>query len=1307
MGFLSGLKKRVEAVAAQVAPSFIDHGKTYDTVMQNKAPGYRQAVPQDVQQKIRTAKFGPLANNPAAQENFINRSVPQAEKPHFGIKDIGTGLGLGVMRSITGSAQGLSGLYDLASPGTGTNRLSKGLDTYAKSIDQTVNDQGIYKPLYHVTQGATDALQFFGGGAAAKIASKAPAIKAATNFASPSIKIASNKFAPIINKALPANDALGRIASSTIRTAAKPSNLAANAAMTANYTGQNASKGNATTPGQIGQNFLMGSAMNLGLPLAGGLLHEGAHVVPPVRPVYADHVPQKAPHLLPNAESNVFAQNPMAARIANLDRPTPVSEVLKDNPVTKLSTQSPSLQTLEQETIARNRAKASSNDTVPLPEYNTKPVSPLDKAFRSTRSIIERQGEHGQTLANMLQGARDTHEQYLGALQKSMPTVTKLARKDSNRIRGNGNFENFVNATQGLEAPRSPEVAQAVKEWQAVHPGIRDRAVNAGLDVGNLGPQYYPHFIDYAAIYKDKNMKNAAINHLVQTGQAADSEEALKLLSFARDTSRNRQFGNLEASRVIDLPFYDKTPNSLVSYLNGSTKRITQTETFGKGDEKALHLITEAAKQGFDTDAMKNAYDIAVGAKNYSATGQKTMGTIRKYITTTRLGLGALTNISQNTNTGIVTGHMRTFASALKQFDPKTRAFVGDTGVIADAVLSDLKSQVGYSSFSQKVLGKAINKITAPGFGAVEKMNRSIAATAGRDYALRLAQKGDEATLRKLGVTGKITGKSLTEAQQIQAARKVVEKTQFKVDAQDLPGWADSPGGKLVSQFRTFSYKQGSFVSNEIIKPAAHGDLKPLARFLAALPVGYGLYETKRAISGRPEEENKTKRGLQTAQNIGGFGLVVDLYQSLNPLGSKYIPSDRRTSMTYGAFGGPAVAVGAQAAGAIGDLVQRKNTPADESRLQGKVTIGKNSDSYTDATPAARFAIQQVPIVGTAIKNRLLPFTKESNADAGKLPSPTNASVTDKPQTPAQRIKIAMGTPEAQAFLKLSPADQKAQAAVDPTARSFYNTEANIKKAFATPDLHAEGISTESAKVLDHYQRLGPKAQDKFNADFSSSYSLKKAQFEDKKLSGTLNPDEEYKATRDLLPYQLAEQAGAKTSKDFKNYTESPKGVFEVMDQQYQLDKANDKISAIDDYQKQDKLHKAQVQSPFSKDAVDIMGMSEKRILDFLSSGKVSDDMYKELQALDAASIDAGLYKYSKLDGTGGSGGGGRKGAKKNGINLPSISLADNSPKAMVKLSGFNAPSGSSGLKKPGFTIGKSKRTTVSLSAKKIAKKQG
>lgn len=829
-----------------------------------------------------------------------------------------------------------------------------------------------------------------------------------------------------------------------------------------------------------------------------------------------------------------------------------------------------------------------------LPVIDTKRVSTLDKITRSTRSIIERQGEHGKQLANDLQAWRDTEELHQAAIIKQLPNVFKLKGKD---------FENFVEATQGRAKPNNTLVEKAISEWQNTHPQIRQKGLDVGMEIGDLGKKYYPHFIDYERVFKDKNTYNQAINHLVKTGQAKSQEEAIKLLSYARDVSRNRTVGNLEASRTIDLPFYDKTPNSLKNYIQSATRRIAQVQTFGAKDEKALQLISKAGQQGYDTEAMKNAYDVAVGAKKYNPLTEKTSNNLRRFSTTTRLGLGALTNASQSVNTGIVTGHLRTMGAMLKQLDPKTRSFVADTGTISDAVLNDIRqSGAGLEHFKgQNILSKGVDKITAPGFGAVEKFNRSVASVAGRDYALRLAQKGDEATLRRLGVTGEIKNNTLTMPQQIQAARKVVEKTQFKVDPQDLPGWVDSPGGKLVAQFRTFSYAQGKFVSNEILKPMKQGNFKPAARLLAALPLGYALYETRRAIDGRPQETDPTKLAVNVLGKVGGAGLAFDIYNGINPLGSKYLPPDRRTSMAVGTFLGPTAGTATNLVGSLSEAIQKKNIPKANPDLTGKVGMKSGSGDtagYNDLTSLSRFGLQQLPVVGTPLANRVLPYKKQAEADTGTTkPSPdpitqllnkltggtpANAATATLPlmsdsEKTAARTEALGGLPNAQKFSAMTETNLKDLAKTDQEAKAYYDRKQQIDK------------------VLNY----APK---------------------------TVNPQVSSDSQNFLVRHDRLSETGRKAAMSKENDYE-----YKLAQAKYEEDKANGNISDLQDIKRQDELQKAKVGADFEKKTRDLYGMSKADVYKYVSNHKDGKALVDQLLAYGDALVNSDVETKNKF----------------------------------------------------------------------------
>lgn len=807
-----------------------------------------------------------------------------------------------------------------------------------------------------------------------------------------------------------------------------------------------------------------------------------------------------------------------------------------------------------------------------LPKSVARPVSLVDKAFRSTRSVIERQGETGKQLAGMLRKSRDAEELYLAQVQKATPSVHAL-KKDKD-------FENFIDAVEGKAQPANDRIAKAVAEWKAVAPTIRERAIQAGLDVGDLGPNYYPHFVDLEGLFKNRSAFNEAVNHLVQSGQAKDTAEAIKALGYARDVSRNRRFGNLEASRMVDLPMFDKTPGSLSKYLQGSARRIAQTETFGAKDEKALDLIARAGEEGFDTEAMKSAYDVAVGARKYSPDAQRISGNVRKYMTTTRLGLSALSNVSQSVNTGIVTGHFRTMGAMLKQLDPKTRSYVVDTGVIANAVIDDLKRQAGFEGLNAsrkpivKLAKKTVNKLTAPAFSHVEKFNRSVAATAGRDYALRLAQKGDEATLRKLGVEGPITGKTLTPQQQVQASRGIVEKTQFKTDPQDLPGWADSPGGKMVAQFRTFSYNQSKFFSNEVLKPMLKGNYLPAARLLAALPLGYALYETKRNIAGRPEEKSEPRIALESFGNIGGAGLAMDIFRGINPLNGKYIDPARRVSMAVGTVGGPTVGLAADVVGGVSEAVQRKNV--SEQGLKGKVTVGQTDEKYTDVTPLARTALRQIPIAGTPLQNRILPYNSEKPAVA-LFPTASAATEPVTKQNVSGKLSGDNTTSEFKTVQKAKREANKAGVASGERLGGTVELDAAQKRIDRAKENFPDKLSDNSKTVLTRYAKLNENGREKFHSDPKNSFNLKVAQYERDRLGG--------------------------------------------------------KMTKLEDYRAQQSIARLKITSGFDKDAVDLHGLSKAALRQYFEANPDQQRLFAKVVALDKALTQAGVQEKDKFSG--------------------------------------------------------------------------
>jgi hypothetical protein len=330
---------------------------------------------------------------------------------------------------------------------------------------------------------------------------------------------------------------------------------------------------------------------------------------------------------------------------------------------------------------------------------------------------------------------------------------------------------------------------------------------------------------------------------------------------------------------------------------------------------------------------------------------------IRTFNRIRSLGLSAILNAGQTTNTASVGGVFRTGASIGKLVSKSDRAFVNDTGVVSESVLQQLRDQTAGTTSGTGKLAKALqSKVTAPGFASVEKFNRSVAAITGRDLGNSLAARGKTDVLRKeFGVTGEI-GAHLTSEQEIQAARNIVERTQFKVDPQDLPAWANTPEGKMVAQFRTFTYKQTKFMWDEVIKKASKGNPLPLLRFLAiGSAVGYIGGNIRGTLRGQPftsvkgnQEGTDTSiaaKFIESLNNVGAFGIGSSglfLAQNRN---SKRLPQ-----YVAGTIGGPTAGLIAQTGNNVAEAIQGK---AANLERQGLATI---------------------PVVGPKISNTLLPF---------------------------------------------------------------------------------------------------------------------------------------------------------------------------------------------------------------------------------------------------------------------------------------------------------------------------------------------
>jgi hypothetical protein len=589
--------------------------------------------------------------------------------------------------------------------------------------------------------------------------------------------------------------------------------------------------------------------------------------------------------------------------------------------------------------------------------------SRFDKTWQTVNGIISQHGAGGTEIAKRNTVARSANEIGQQEFLNKIPTVNNLKKND---------FTTFVQGLDDLDKGKkinvSPKIKQAIGEWNSAIPSIRDRAVKAGLDVGDLGPNYFPR--QYKDLFSSDKAMGKLAQQLVDTGKAKTLGEAIGQLQYMRNEYQ-RPFGNLEKTRHIDLPGYEQTHEALGNYINRSFDRITKAEQFGPKNETLNKLLATAQQEGYNAtpDSTLGKYvNIALGNTDKTTTGHKVSAGIRKFNALRSLSTAGISNATQLANTATVAGIGRTAKGIAKlATSSQARAEAEQTGVLLDHALSNL------SAGGLGVTGKITRNIASPFFRTVEKFNRQATAIVGKDYGNKLAKQGDIKQLRdKFGVTGTI-GKQLTRDQEIQVSRKLVELSQFKVDPMDLPGWVDSPLGKLAAQFRTFGYKQTDFMYNQVLREATKGNFLPLARFVAiAAPAGYAALEVKGKIKGassiNPEDSNKV-RAVKGLSQTGGFGLPGT--EGLNVYNS--VKFKNTPGAIAGSVGGPTASFGLE---------------TYDNLRQGQQGKGWRK--------LEKQAVRSVPAVGPSIANRVFPPLVYQPDENKKIAAANNLSTVQQ-----------------------------------------------------------------------------------------------------------------------------------------------------------------------------------------------------------------------------------------------------------------------------------------------------------------------
>lgn len=539
----------------------------------------------------------------------------------------------------------------------------------------------------------------------------------------------------------------------------------------------------------------------------------------------------------------------------------------------------------------------------------------------SSSKYISRQGEEGNILSKLVQRVQDTYE-----LRRNTEIVNW--NKISKNLSRQEKF-NFVEVAERKALPLSPKVEEAFNYWKSVRSALSNEAKQIGVQVRTSEglrefeavQDYFPHMIipldakpevlnetltaavkrgDFAnmqeALSSWKSYKNFVqtgerpnklVKYLIESGRVKDEESAMSFLKRFSTRVRQHRFSNLEYSREEMLPFYDVNPDRVLPrFFDGTMRRFQEIKAFGPNGEIAKDLLSKMESNGLDYKSAETFINRFLGTnpeQTLTGVSEETLSRIRNFNSATKLGLAVIPNASQSINTAIMTGIGNTLRGITKAFTAEGQEFAQRSANVLSASAHSITSEVTGASG-----GLAEQVLKRTGFSAVEKFNRVVAANAGREFAKQMAgrllrdstDKLARRSLKEIGLSPAriLEQGGLTVDDVLMAGLKTSNKTQFRAGVQDLPLFWSSPEGKVLTQFKNFSFNQTKFIKEAILGEAMRGNLQPMIRAISLAPIlGEGVQDVRSILSGKKRDKIGLERIAENMSAAGGFGIVADL----------------------------------------------------------------------------------------------------------------------------------------------------------------------------------------------------------------------------------------------------------------------------------------------------------------------------------------------------------------------------------------------------------------------------------------------
>ena len=555
-----------------------------------------------------------------------------------------------------------------------------------------------------------------------------------------------------------------------------------------------------------------------------------------------------------------------------------------------------------------------------LEPYLNSPLATKLKDFVTPGADWIKKVPGGEEMVNLVMKTTKEADIMMGKYARQLAPIMKDLSDEE--------FAQALDVQRGLLEAPNEKIANAAKTLNAIFQEYGQMASDLGLKVKTLTGEtkdfvplknYVPQRLNLDLIKQNPDLQAALANYLAETKQITDAvvngetipgtalERAQKFVTqltqdvpvrtaFAELFPNNtlpKRMGNLEMERIFDLPselngykILDSSKKLITDYIKNASNRIAQVANFGLNNEVLNKFQKDTAGLAYSKEAVdiiKRTFGLEPKSV-LEIMNERSASKFKTFESLTKLGTAAISNATQSVNTATSYGIGPTMRAIFQDFlhRPESANFAEDAGIAVESSLRDMASEE---------MGNAkgfLSKLMAPGFKEVEAFNRRVAANAGKLFAIdefnklinNPADKDALSALEKFGVDARdaLQVGKLSEDDLINAARKAVDTTQFQVTPMDLPPAFTSTWGRVLTQFKSFGYKQAQFFLQEVLKPAlTEGNFAPVTRYLtSAIAAGEVAADLKFAIRGKKRATDPMARAWENIQQVGGLGIMSD-----------------------------------------------------------------------------------------------------------------------------------------------------------------------------------------------------------------------------------------------------------------------------------------------------------------------------------------------------------------------------------------------------------------------------------------------